>query len=758
MEAFRGATRKHAVLWVLALLIACMVPRTATAREPPPATRVLRVKAVADEAFREKKNWEKEIREHLKWCDKEFRKMAGIGLELVAIDRWTTHESKSMSLLLDELRVKVDKGDADIVVGFTGHKPPEIVLRRSSTSPLDPLGSRAPIRIRLPYIAGIALPFGDHVVVRRDKSKKETRHTLLHEITHLFGGLHVKEKSILQTYTDKTYFVLDPFNQRVMALTGGRDFDRDIHELPREFLDQLIALYREAPLRHERDLDTHLRIGYILMAVGEVDAAIDEFELAIDIDPGRTFSLLRGAIIPELEAFAEEHGATPEMRYTLGRAYITIRNWQQAAQHLWPNCFGEPPHAPSCSELGGTLLQAKKVTEAEEILLRALGLDESQVNAHNNLGIVYSVMGRLSDALAHFNRAAELRPDKLSVHYNMGVAYLTLDLLIPAADSFQRVLALDPDHQGARVRLALTLARQGETDEARDLIKPLEKSRRLPGTIVRDMAEIYFLDGDEKKAWKFIGFAKQSGINVTELERQMLARRAKPRKIKTKDLIKQARGYYDRERYGLARQLLEQARAQDDDKAQVHYWLGRVAVEERKPQEARAHFERAIELDDDYPFPHYRLAEMAYDRQDYSTVLGHIGQYLKLDDSPYSRAYYLLGASHFHQDNLPAAEENLKKAIRRRSSYGDAFYLLAAIYTRQERKEEAIAELKLALETDSLHDSLRPEAHYNLAVLCYETGQHDLAWKHARIAERLGYGNVNWLLAELAQVGEEPEE
>lgn len=450
--------------WVhafLILILSGILQPAVVAGESPGAARVLRVKAVADEAFRDNKNWEEEIRQHFEWADAKFRVFAGIGLELVAIERWTTHESKSMALLLNELRVKVDKGDADIVVGFTGHKAPK-VLR---------LGYRGGVDlIRLPHIAGIAIALGDRAVVRRDdRFKKLTRHTLLHEIAHLFGGLHVKEKSILYTTSKRMDFVLDPFNQRVFELTRQRDFNRHIRKLSQEELNPVINLYREAPLRHERDFDTHIRIASLLLAAGEVDAAIEELEQAIDINPIAARPIFRAAIIPELEAYAEEHGTTTQIRYALGRAYSALREWEKAAHHLSSNCYTEPPHALSCSELGAVLLVGGKegAEGAEEALRAALRLDESLMKAHNNLAILYAVLGRRSEALAHLNRATELRPDDPSVYHNMGMTYLKLKLLEPAADAFRHTLELNANDEKARSKLAVTLARQGETKQAR---------------------------------------------------------------------------------------------------------------------------------------------------------------------------------------------------------------------------------------------------------------------------------------------------
>ena len=153
-----------------------------------------------------------------------MRELTGIGFELVAVEPWTTHRSPEMSFLLNELRAGVTKDGAEAVIGFTGHPPPvSMMFLRGS-----------PARYPLPFTAGIAFPLGDRAVIRRTDWKKLTRHTLIHEVAHLFGGLHVDEKSILETGTDRTSFRVDPFTRRVLELTRDRDFEprhpRDVRE------------------------------------------------------------------------------------------------------------------------------------------------------------------------------------------------------------------------------------------------------------------------------------------------------------------------------------------------------------------------------------------------------------------------------------------------------------------------------------------------------------------------------------------------
>lgn len=135
---------------------------------------------------------------------------------------------------------------------------------------------------------------------------------------------------------------------------------------------RLVALYRQAPLRHERDADTSIRLAYLFLAAGLVDAAVDEFTTAMAIDPRDTVSIVREAVIPELESYLEKSAtAAPSPR---------------AASR------GRPTPSPAPT-LGGTLIQLKRFPDAERALTTALGADKSNADAHGDLALVFLFTG-----------------------------------------------------------------------------------------------------------------------------------------------------------------------------------------------------------------------------------------------------------------------------------------------------------------------------------------------------------------------------
>ena len=689
----------------LCLAVAALLVASGASAGVPvaPDVRVVRIKAVADEAFREKKGWEKEIREHLAWSDEKLRELAGIGLDVVAVGPWRTHQSSAMTLLLDELRAGVEKDGADAVIGFTGHPPPVTMM-------LLPGG---PVRYPLPFTAGIAFPLGDRMVVRRTEWKRLTRHTLIHEVAHLFGGLHVSDKSILETDTDRMSFRLDPFNRSVLELTRHRNFDRGIREVPRDEVTALVDLYRQAPLRRENDPDTAIRIAYLLMSVGEVEDALVEFRRAVQIAPEQSRDIIRHAIIPELEAWAEENELTVQTRYVLAQAYFLVERWLDASVLLGPGCRPPSEDAPSCALLGAAYLKAGDLDLAERPLRTALQRDDSLAEAHNTLASVYAAAGRYDEALGSFGRAQELAPGDVDIHFNTGLTYLAADKPGAAEASFREVLRLRETHDEARAKLALSLARQGQGKEARELVEPFEKRQSLSAFTLRDMAEIYFLSGDTEEAFEKVQLAKKGGIDVQAVEALLREGGWHPREVQVGDLIEQAQAYYRTGRYDTARELLARAEEEKPREPMVHYWLGRVAASERNEERAREHFRRSLEVDPEFLLSQYELGRLAYGDEDYAEAVSLLEPYV-LNGEAGSGAHYMLGRSQLELGNLWEAEEHLRAAIRKRSDDGNSFYFLARVLLEQGRNGEARRELELAVDSRSLPDWRQEDAHLGL--------------------------------------------
>lgn len=80
-------------------------------------------------------------------------------------------------------------------------------------------------------------------------------------------------------------------------------------------------------------------------------------------------------------------------------------------------------------------------------------------------------------ARAKLERAAKLVPDDADIHVQLGFTYLALDEVVLAKQSFQVALKLAPQYVDAKYGLALVAFRQGEFDEAQQLVSQVVKER-----------------------------------------------------------------------------------------------------------------------------------------------------------------------------------------------------------------------------------------------------------------------------------------
>lgn len=105
-------------------------------------------------------------------------------------------------------------------------------------------------------------------------------------------------------------------------------------------------------------------------------------------------------------------------------------------------------------------------TEAIAAYEKALAADPAHVEAHNGLGVSYSLQGRQELALQHLRKAIELLPMATHLHNNLGYAHLARGQESEAAAAFEQALRLDPENRQARNNLVAVYEKAGLHDKA----------------------------------------------------------------------------------------------------------------------------------------------------------------------------------------------------------------------------------------------------------------------------------------------------
>ena len=183
--------------------------------------------------------------------------------------------------------------------------------------------------------------------------------------------------------------------------------------------------------------------------------------------------------------------APPPVTATDDRALVspiapnaTIQGSRRAGSHAESAAPRKAPSQASVSTTAGA--SAVKVTAGDDSFRRAmmyqrlgdfenalinyrqvLQRDDLNVEAHNNLGLLYRDKDLFDDAVRHFQRAIAINPSYARARNNLGVVYLNQRKLETAATQFHAALAIDPKNVESLVNLSTVEKESGRRDQAR---------------------------------------------------------------------------------------------------------------------------------------------------------------------------------------------------------------------------------------------------------------------------------------------------
>ena len=115
--------------------------------------------------------------------------------------------------------------------------------------------------------------------------------------------------------------------------------------------------------------------------------------------------------------------------------------------------------------------------KAVDYFQKAMQLDPNNAGLHNNLGSVYAEMGKVAEAQAEFQKAADINPAGASgYYYNLGVVMVNQGKMDEASVSLKKATDLDPTNANAFYWYGMALLGKAGT-------KPDGTVDVVPGTI-----------------------------------------------------------------------------------------------------------------------------------------------------------------------------------------------------------------------------------------------------------------------------------
>ena len=156
---------------------------------------------------------------------------------------------------------------------------------------------------------------------------------------------------------------------------------------------------------------------------------------------------------------------TIDVRIALGNLYRQSGQYKLSAEQLAIALQKAPDNIDALSALAKTYTDDNKLTEAEELLHRAIELQPRFWRSHDNLGNFLFQVGRYADAVPVYRRSVELTPDNATAYNNLGAALQMVNEFDQAAEALQKSLEIEVT-ESASSNAGSSLFFAGRFDEA----------------------------------------------------------------------------------------------------------------------------------------------------------------------------------------------------------------------------------------------------------------------------------------------------
>ena len=158
--------------------------------------------------------------------------------------------------------------------------------------------------------------------------------------------------------------------------------------------------------------------------------------------------------------------ATIPDTFKMALQHLKAGEWTAAEERCRQILACDPRHTDALYLLGGIALQRGQNAGAIEYISKAIALNGSVAEFHNDLGVAYRASGQFDQAVAQYRQALALKPAYTEAHYNLGQALLDQGQMEAAAACFRHAVALRPGFAEAFNLLGSTLSILGNTEEA----------------------------------------------------------------------------------------------------------------------------------------------------------------------------------------------------------------------------------------------------------------------------------------------------
>lgn len=245
----------------------------------------------------------------------------------------------------------------------------------------------------------------------------------------------------------------------------------------RKIADALIVV-RNATTLNPSSSEAFALLGKIYTVTGDSLRAIDSYSRALDLKPtDRDLYVFLGSLQASHKMLKESEKTFNKMieqfpdekdgYFYLGKVYIEDEQYDKAIE-IFKNLAekrGESS-AQAYLELGGIYSIQKKFSDAEECFRQALNLDNYNLAARLNLGQTLANQKKFAEAYEVFEELSKLAPSNLGIQIKMALILAEQKQFDKARDLFDKILQNKPGWDQVRFHLGRVLREQGKPEEA----------------------------------------------------------------------------------------------------------------------------------------------------------------------------------------------------------------------------------------------------------------------------------------------------
>lgn len=230
-----------------------------------------------------------------------------------------------------------------------------------------------------------------------------------------------------------------------------------------EELKALVDKIKRALRLSPESADLHFKLSEVYMEMKRFGEAVQSFKETLRFDPdhpkasfqlGRAcleagrdeeaLELFKQALIREPESETVK-GLLARTHISLSKTYGRMCRLDDAMEHIKGALEIIPDYGPACLSRGILYFDIGKYKEAIEDMKEALRLDKNlNIDAHYNMGKVYSKLDKEKDAIKHYKQAIKVEPRAALPNLNLGLLYMKKKKYNDAADCLQTAIKYSP--------------------------------------------------------------------------------------------------------------------------------------------------------------------------------------------------------------------------------------------------------------------------------------------------------------------------